>query len=187
MHRYPALPTRRATVLGSALVAALLGIAASPQAHASAFHVNGDTLYYTGNVLATDPQTLEAYILAAQARGTPLRQVVFRNSPGGAASGGVGMGAIIRQHGLDTVLDGGCYSACADAFVAGVKRKVTQFGLLPAHGNYTQTVLGIHGESGPNGPTPTRGRTSTSSITGTCSARPTSRSSKRASSRRTMN
>lgn len=65
MHRYPALPTRRATVLGSALVAALLGIAASPQAHASAFHVNGDTLYYTGNVLATDPQTLEAYILAA--------------------------------------------------------------------------------------------------------------------------
>ncbi|OOD10376.1 hypothetical protein BWP19_16320, partial [Stenotrophomonas maltophilia] len=33
MHRYPALPTRRATVLGSALVA-LLGIAAAPQAHA---------------------------------------------------------------------------------------------------------------------------------------------------------
>ncbi|PWI04033.1 autotransporter outer membrane beta-barrel domain-containing protein [Stenotrophomonas maltophilia] len=158
MHRYPALPTRRATVLGSALVAALLGMAASPQVHASAFHVNGDTLYYTGNVLATDPQTLEAYILAAQARGTPLRQVVFRNSPGGAASGGVGMGAIIRQHGLDTVLDGGCYSACADAFVAGVKRKVTQFGLLPAHGNYTQTVLGIHGESGPNGPTPYPGQ-----------------------------
>ncbi|MEE9889473.1 MAG: hypothetical protein PBU96_08530 [Stenotrophomonas geniculata] len=39
------------------------------------------------------------------------------------------MGAIIRQHGLDTVLDGGCYSACAGAFVTGVKRNVTQFGL----------------------------------------------------------
>lgn len=158
MHPFPALPAHRKAILGSALLAALLGMAAAPAARASAFHVNGDTLYYTGNVLATDPGTLEAYVLAAKARGTPLRQVVFRNSPGGAASGGVGMGAIIRQHGLDTVLDGGCYSACADAFVAGVNRKVTQFGLLPAHGNYTQTVLGIHGESGPNGPTPYPGQ-----------------------------
>lgn len=107
MHPFPALPAHRKAILGSALLAALLGMAAAPAARASAFHVNGDTLYYTGNVLATDPGTLEAYVLAAKARGTPLRQVVFRNSPGGAASGGVGtLGLLPKASMRDSVVPG---------------------------------------------------------------------------------
>lgn len=89
-------------------------------AQASTFHLNGDTIYYSGGVELDEAETLGCILDAANGQGRTIRRVDFRNSPGGAAREGVGMGEIIRRNGLDTVLNGGCFSACADAFVAGI-------------------------------------------------------------------
>ena len=149
---------RQRNLLCLAVSAAVtIGWALPERALASTFHVNGDTIYYSGRVLSEDPQTLEALLASARQQGRVIRQVVFRNSPGGAASGGVGMGAVIRRNGLDTVLDGGCFSACADAFVAGVNRRIVRFG-LPVYGSYSGTELGIHGASNDDGPVPYPGQ-----------------------------
>ncbi|WP_292051108.1 MULTISPECIES: autotransporter domain-containing protein [unclassified Brevundimonas] len=114
------------------------------EALASQWHFNGNTLYYTGDVTGRDPAVLRQILTAARANGIQVDRVVFRNSPGGAASGGVGMGRVIREFGLDTVLDGGCFSACADAFVGGVNRYYTDYD-IPSFGLWDGTVLGIHG------------------------------------------
>ena len=121
------------------------------------FHINGDQLVATGGVQSSDPVTLRDLLDRAAAQGIRISTVVFRNSPGGAASGGVGMGEVIRARGLRTVLDGGCYSACADAFAAGMERSIARFH-LPAFGFYTQTELGIHGASDDSGPIPFPGQ-----------------------------
>ncbi len=136
---------------------ALMAGLSTLDAQASTFHLNGDTIYYSGGVESSDPRTLERILSAANRQGRTIRQIVFRNSPGGAASGGVGMGEVIRRNGLDTVLDGGCYSACADAFVAGVNRRITRFA-LPVYDGYDMTVLGIHGEARDGVPTPYPGQ-----------------------------
>ncbi|MEZ0469669.1 autotransporter domain-containing protein [Luteimonas salinilitoris] len=121
------------------------------------FHVNGDTVYYSGGVLGGDPDTLSQLLAQAEAENRAIRRVVFRNSPGGAASGGVGMGGIIREAGLDTVLEGGCWSACADAFAGGVNRFIARFD-LPAYSYYSETALGIHGAASGGRPVPYPGQ-----------------------------
>ncbi|WP_297800896.1 autotransporter domain-containing protein [uncultured Brevundimonas sp.] len=123
------------------------------EAMAGQWHINGNTLYYTGGVSRDDPYELLGILSSAEEQGVTINTVVFRNSPGGAASGGVGMGTVIRAYGLDTVLDGGCFSACADAFVGGVNRYYTDYN-IPAYSLWKGTELGIHGAASGGQPLP---------------------------------
>lgn len=147
----------RAGALACAIVGALAAFGHAAPGYAMTFHVNGNQIVATGGVASSDPRTLDALVQRARAAGKTITTVVFRNSPGGAASGGVGMGAVIRRYGLNTVLDGGCYSACADAFAAGIERRIVRFD-LPVYGSYDQTALGIHGAASGGKPIPYPGQ-----------------------------
>ncbi|MEH6416054.1 autotransporter domain-containing protein [Pseudomonas sp. CGJS7] len=151
------LSAPRSRALACAISVSLLASAWITPAAAMSFHINGEHLIATGSVVSSDPRTLNALLQRAEAAGKKITTVVFRNSPGGAASGGVGMGAVIRERGLNTILDGGCFSACADAFAAGIERRITRFD-LPVYGSYDQTVLGIHGAANSRGPIPYPGQ-----------------------------
>lgn len=52
----------------------------------------------------------------------PAASAVRLDSPGGRIGAGLELHALIRAHGLDTVVMGGCASACTDAFLAGRRR-----------------------------------------------------------------
>ena len=143
--------------LNMAIALAVTSSAYSSEGTAMQFHRHGDQLIVTGGTEQGDPDTLRSWLDRAAAAGRPIATVVLRNGPGGAASGGVGMGRIIRDEGLNTVLDGGCFSACADAFSAGLRRGMTRFD-LPVYGGYAQTTLGIHGEAVDGVPTPYPGQ-----------------------------
>lgn len=121
-----------------------LALATSPQA--MEFHIFGDKIYASGEVEAGDGARLQDLYERATASGRTIGSVVFRNSPGGAAIGGLEMAAFIRDMGLNTVFQGGCYSACATAFTGGVERGVAAFD-LPSQPLYDKTTLGYHGGS----------------------------------------
>src|SRR5690606_19344717 len=56
-------------------------------------------------------------------------------SPGGSLTGGVGMGEVIRDANLMTLVPSGaeCASACAFAFIGGTRRTVLEGGRLGMH------------------------------------------------------
>jgi outer membrane autotransporter protein len=116
--------------------------------HAMRWFRNGDRIVGTGGVSSDDPDMLQAIIDEARKQGIVLRTVVIRNSGGGSADGGYNTGEVIRNAGLGTVLEGGCYSACADMFMGGVSRR---YGAndLPTYSFFDNVgTLGIHGDSG---------------------------------------
>lgn len=110
------------------------------------FHIFGDKIYATGDVVAGDSDKLQDLYARAAASGRTISSVVFRNSPGGSAIDGIEMAAFIRNNGLNTIFQGGCYSACATAFTGGVERGVAAFD-LPSIQLYDRTTLGYHGGS----------------------------------------
>jgi|GEM_PF-165936 len=131
--------------LTSAVALGGLALCAS-DADASQWFISGDTIYYTGGTQVEDPATLRRIVADATRQGITIRRVVLRNGPGGFAIGGTGMGTAIRELRLDTVLDGGCYSACTAAYVGGVNRYFTKYD-LPVLGPYRVSTFGIHGAS----------------------------------------
>jgi len=52
----------------------------------------------------------------------PAAGTIRLDSPGGRIGAGLELHALIRERGLDTVVTGGCASACTDAFLAGRRR-----------------------------------------------------------------
>ncbi|MCW0232070.1 MAG: hypothetical protein OJJ21_00555 [Ferrovibrio sp.] len=74
-------------------------------------------------------------------RNPQVDTVVVRNSPGGHAFTGFGIGAIIRARKLNTAVSGYCRSACSRIFLGGVERRFatdTPPGqtYVAFHGNY---------------------------------------------------
>ena len=110
------------------------------------FHIFGDKIYATGEVEADDGDRLADIYRRATASGRHITTVMFRNSPGGVATSGIAMAGFIRDNGLNTIFQGGCYSACATAFTGGVERGVAQFD-LPTIPLYDKTTIGYHGGS----------------------------------------
>lgn len=118
-----------------------------PQAFAMTYHVNGDQIVASGQVDSGDTERLRDMLARARAAGKNITTVVFRNSPGGVAVEGTGVGNLIREMGLNTVFQGGCYSACTAAFAGGVERGMAEFNLPSINANYGQNIFGIHGAS----------------------------------------
>jgi outer membrane autotransporter protein len=150
----------RNTRLRTLYIAVLAGIASgayAPLSQSMDFHLNKGQLIATGPVAENDPESMWTLLTQTASAGRTIHTVVFRNSPGGDAEGGVGMGSVIRANGLATILDGGCFSACADAFAGGVERAITRF-QLPVTLQYRQTELGIHGASFGGRPVPYPGQ-----------------------------
>ena len=150
----PLRPLLNSFALTSAVALAGLSFTVS-DADASQWYVNGDTIYYTGGTVALDPATFRAIMANAAREGVTIRRIVLRNGPGGAAIGGTGLGQAIREFQLDTVMDGGCYSACTAAYVGGVNRFFTDYD-LPVLGIMGQFTFGIHGASRGNIPVSNR-------------------------------
>lgn len=142
MYRHGTRVPNRVSVLSAAL-ASLLFV---PSVQAMDFHIFGDKIYATGDVQASDGAKLRDLYATATTSGRTITTVVFRNSPGGSADGGLDMSSFIRENGLSTIFQGGCYSACALAFTGGVQRGVADFD-LPAFSFYDRTTLGYHGGS----------------------------------------
>lgn len=134
---------RRTMLAGAAMTL----FAGSSPALASQFWVNGDAIYYSGETQANDGERLKALYDELAASGRTITRVVFRNAPGGAAIGGYDMANFIREKNLNTVFQGGCYSACALAFSGGIERSMVEFDLPAIYTTYDRNTLGYHGAS----------------------------------------
>ncbi|MGH7350416.1 MAG: hypothetical protein ACREI6_10380 [Candidatus Rokuibacteriota bacterium] len=87
-------------------------------------HPNG------GSILYNDAKRFEA----ALKEGGPITEVLF-DSRGGSERDGLAIGRAIRRYGLATRIPSGaiCASACADAFLGGVARRVEDGGRYGIH------------------------------------------------------
>lgn len=64
---------------------------------------------------------------------TPHARAIRLDSPGGRIGVGLELHEIVRAHGLDTVVVGGCASACTDVFLAGRRRWAAEEAKLGFH------------------------------------------------------
>lgn len=126
----------------------LISVVQGSGANAMEFHRNGNKIYASGGFDLGDDIRLQRMLDTAADAGIVIDTVVFRTSPGGAAVAGTGMGKLIRDRGLNTAVQGGCYSACTAGFVGGVERHDAVDDLPSIHPDYERTVFGIHGSAG---------------------------------------
>lgn len=64
---------------------------------------------------------------------TPQARAIRLDSPGGRIGVGLELHEIVRAHGLDTLVVGGCASACTDVFLAGRRRWAAEEAKLGFH------------------------------------------------------
>jgi hypothetical protein len=83
-----------------------------------------------GMILPNDAKRFEKML----GESGPIAEVLF-NSRGGSERDGLEIGRIIRQYGLATRIPAGaiCASACADAFLGGIARRVEEGGRYGIH------------------------------------------------------
>ncbi|WP_159566165.1 autotransporter domain-containing protein [Budvicia diplopodorum] len=101
-------------------------------------HIRQDTIYISGGVVEGDKDKFVALMNKAIGEGKKITTLVVRNSSGGSALEGYGINQSIKTYGLNTVLSGHCYSACADIYLAGKERAFAND--LP----YDDQKIGIH-------------------------------------------
>jgi hypothetical protein len=123
------------------LVVLLLTSAPSP---AMVMHASGDQLIVTGPLYGME---LTQFFTAL----TPnIKTIVFYNSRGGDHPAGVNLAYEIRRRNLATVALGFCESACANAFIGGVERRLANpKSFVAFHGTYDsygRTMLSYIGE-----------------------------------------
>ncbi|ULK98320.1 hypothetical protein [Bradyrhizobium sp. I71] len=94
-------------------------------------------VFLDGDIDPDAPQRFERYVTQNR---IPDRSVVYLNSPGGSLVAGIELGRLIRKHGFSTDIgrkspsspkrfdidEGGCYSACAYAYLGGQFRYLKQ-------------------------------------------------------------
>ncbi len=107
----------------------------------STMRVVGDQVILSGLTDIADHDRLKRLLDENDGK---ITTVVLRNRLGGAASATHRMMYMIRTRGLRTVVSGGCGSACAYTFLAGVERH------LAAESRVRRTRLGYHGVYGDN-------------------------------------
>lgn len=99
-------------------------------------HLQGDTLYYTGNFSKASTATFNAAV-AGIARGQLTRLVI--SSGGGDTVEGRYVGRWVRDMGLVVEVDVICFSSCADyIFPAGRERVIRADAFVGWHGNERQ-------------------------------------------------
>jgi hypothetical protein len=114
-----------------------MALAQGSGAHGMSMTVNGDLVVMSGRVTGGECVQLQTLL-----RQSAVRTVVLTQSHGGDAEAGYCVGALIRTHGLDTVIRGSCNSSCSRMWLGGVSRtldgKNARVGL---HGNYKNGIL----------------------------------------------
>lgn len=99
-------------------------------------HVQGDTLYYTGNFSKASSAAFDAAV-AGIARGQVTRLVI--SSGGGDTAQGRHVGRWVRNMGIVVEVDTICFSSCADyVFPAGRARVIRANAFVGWHGNERQ-------------------------------------------------
>lgn len=98
-------------------------------AHAADIWVKGSDIYLKGQIKWEDYDRLKR-IISGYSR---TNRVVIVNSPGGSLYGGIYMGRLIRENGLETHLIGDCSSACNHIFAGGFFRSMKHDARLGLH------------------------------------------------------
>lgn len=134
------------------LLAAFLGLGGAASAKDMTFdivymnHLN--VVVADGDITAETPEAFQAFLDSSPFDG--FRFVVALNSGGGSLTGGLRLGQMIREEGLDTTVEaypletatgkpgyasrpGECYSACAIAYLGGVRRAMPEHAHLGFH------------------------------------------------------
>ncbi len=108
----------------AALVALLVLFSAPPPAAAAEFSIDGERLTMSGTIYGRH----EFETLSKLVRENPaVKIIVMKNFYGGRAgtAGFFNFTKFIRDNKLSTEVDGACVSACAIAFMGGVKRSIS--------------------------------------------------------------
>lgn len=132
--RFPGFASTREATTARGLAILLSAILLLLQSPASAMDMKAEGRFVTlsGSVVGSECDTLAS--LLSQNR---IEVVVLTNSGGGDARAGYCVGALIREHGLSTIIRGRCASSCSRMWLGGVERTLegpnSRVGL---HGNY---------------------------------------------------
>jgi hypothetical protein len=148
------MPNRTRECVVAILAAGVIGAAgfagaASPESHPpeimrakaepATVHVQGDTLYYTGNFSKASTVAFDAAVTGIK-RGQMTRLVI--SSGGGDTVAGRHVGRWVRDMGLVVEVDVICFSSCADyIFPAGRARVIRPDAFVGWHGNERQFHL----------------------------------------------
>lgn len=116
----------------------LLVSAQAAAAEEARFYIEGDTLYFNGNVPpeasnSRDMEASDATELGAYIMDFPEITTVDVRSDGGSLDAGIAMARHIQRFNLNTTVTAGCYSACTYAFLGGSKRTLERGGILGFH------------------------------------------------------
>jgi hypothetical protein len=99
--------------------------------------IQGHEVVMSGDVTGSECAELQSILERTQ-----ISTVILTHSKGGNADAGYCVGALIRQHGLATVIRGRCNSSCSRMWLGGVSRTLdgahSRVGL---HGNYRNGAL----------------------------------------------
>jgi hypothetical protein len=139
-----------AKALATALAALALAIAV--QSHAITLKRTGDRIELSGPIEPGDGKKFAAFV-EAEKRGAPPplweghghEWKVSLDSPGGSLSEGIEIGRHLQQFHFETRIERGkaCYSACAFAFLGGMRQYET--GIGPWREIEFGAMLGLHG------------------------------------------
>jgi hypothetical protein len=109
----------------------------SAVAFAMDIEIQANEVVMSGDVTGTECSELQSILQRTQ-----ITTVMLTHSKGGNADAGYCVGALIRQHGLATVIRGSCNSSCSRMWLGGVSRALdgadSRVGL---HGNYRNGAL----------------------------------------------
>lgn len=143
-------------MIRNSIISALVALAVLPAHQAAAKDMTFEIVYMNhlntivadGDITGETPEAFQAFLDTEPFDG--FRFVMALNSDGGSLVGGLRLGQMIREAGLDTKVErhppepgtgkpgfetapGSCFSACAIAFLGGVRRDVPDVGRLGYH------------------------------------------------------
>ncbi len=125
----------RAVAMLALLLAGVL--AQGPSAIGMTMAVDGDHVVLSGTVVGDECARLQSLL-----RQSVIRTVVLTQSHGGNAEAGYCVGALIRAHGLNTLIRGSCNSSCSRMWLGGVSRTLDgESARVGLHGNYRNGSL----------------------------------------------
>jgi hypothetical protein len=119
------------------LLSAIIIFSSSAAAFAMDIQIHDNEVVLSGEVTGGECSELQSILQRTQ-----INTVILTQSKGGNANTGYCVGALIRQHGLATVIHGSCNSSCSRMWLGGVSRVLdgahSRVGL---HGNYRNGAL----------------------------------------------